>query len=71
MAKFLSFQFNDCKINGKEVISPDLLAQMHTVQFKLDEQLAGYGLGIMIKPYHGATLLYHPGGGYGCSAEQA
>ncbi|WP_428327700.1 serine hydrolase domain-containing protein [Mucilaginibacter sp.] len=71
MAKFLRYQFNDCKINGKLTISPALLTQMHTVQFKLGEQKAGYGLGIMIKPYHGATLLYHPGGGYGYSAEQA
>jgi len=71
MAKFLLYQFNDCKINGKITISPELLTQMHTVQFKLEEQQAGYGLGIMIKPYHGFTLLYHPGGGYGYSAEQA
>ncbi|WP_183572405.1 serine hydrolase domain-containing protein [Mucilaginibacter sp. X5P1] len=71
MARFLRYQFNDCKINGKATISPALLTQMHTVQFKLEEQKAGYGLGIMIKPYHGATLLYHPGGGYGYSAEQA
>jgi hypothetical protein len=71
MAKFLLYQFNDCKINGKLTISAALLTQMHTVQFKLDGQRAGYGLGIMVKPYHGTTLLYHPGGGYGYSAEQA
>ena len=71
MAKFLSFQFNNCKINGKTVISPGLLTQMHSVQFKLDGQVAGYGLGVMLKPYHGGTLVYHIGGGYGYRAVQA
>jgi CubicO group peptidase (beta-lactamase class C family) len=71
MAKFLSFQFNNCKINGKIVISPKLMTQMHNVQFKLDGQVAGYGLGVMLKPYHGGTLVYHIGGGYGYRAVQA
>jgi CubicO group peptidase (beta-lactamase class C family) len=71
MAKFLFFQFNDCKMNGKTVISPELLTQMHTVQFKLDGQVAGYGLGVMLRPFHGATLVYHIGGGYGYRALQA
>ncbi|MGF2414114.1 MAG: serine hydrolase domain-containing protein, partial [Ferruginibacter sp.] len=71
MAKFLSFQFNNWKINNKVVISPKLLNQMYTVQFKLDGQVAGYGLGVRLKPYHGVTLVHHAGGGYGYRAEQA
>jgi len=71
MAGFLLYQLADCRMNGKMTISPELLTQMHTVQFKLAGQQAGYGLGVMIKPFHGATLLYHPGGGYGYSAALA
>jgi CubicO group peptidase (beta-lactamase class C family) len=71
MAKFLSFQFNNCKINGKVIISPELINQMYTVQFKIHEQAAGYGLGVRLKPYHGGTLAHHAGGGYGYRGEQA
>ena len=71
MARFLSYQLADCRMNGKMTISRELLTQMHTVQFKLAGQQAGYGLGVMIKPFHGATFLYHPDGGYGYSAALA
>jgi hypothetical protein len=71
MAKFLMFQFNKYKINGRTSISPELIAQMQTVQFKLDQQVASYGLGVMLKPFHGGTLVYHPGGGYGYKAVHA
>ncbi|QMW02497.1 serine hydrolase [Spirosoma foliorum] len=71
MAKFLTFQFNGCRVGNKVLISPTLLKQMQTVQFRQDGQVAGYGLGVMVKPYHGTTLVHHSGGGYGYRAEQA
>jgi len=71
MAKFVSFQLNNCKIAGKVAVAPELLSQMRVIQFRLPQQPAGYGLGISIKPYQGGTLLYHVGGGYGYSAIQA
>ncbi len=43
---------------------------MYTPQFPLPGQKAGYGLGVNSRPYHGATLLFHGGGGYGYSTDQ-
>ena len=51
-------------------ISADALKAMYTPQFPLPGQKAGYGLGVNSRPYHGATLLFHGGGGYGYSTDQ-
>ena len=52
------------------MISADALKAMYTPQFPLPGQKAGYGLGVNSRPYHGATLLFHGGGGYGYSTDQ-
>jgi hypothetical protein len=52
------------------LISADGLKAMYTPQFPRAGQNAGYGFGVNSRPYHGATLLFHGGGGYGYSTDQ-
>ncbi|PWS26116.1 hypothetical protein DHW03_15065 [Pedobacter yonginense] len=70
MAKFISFHLNDCKLGKDPLISSELHSQMYSVQYPLKNQSSGYGLGVRVKPYHGATLVQHAGGGYGYRAIQ-
>ncbi|WP_158547850.1 serine hydrolase domain-containing protein [Dyadobacter luteus] len=71
MGRYLQFQLNDCVINGDTLVSGKLLAQMQSVQYKLDGQSSGYGLGVLVRPFYGATMVFHPGDGYGYQALHA
>ena len=70
MARFLSFQLAGGKVNGKRLISEQLLNEMRTPQFAAPGQIAGYGLGLNTQPWYGGTFLNHAGGGYGYSTQQ-
>ncbi|MGO9921496.1 MAG: serine hydrolase domain-containing protein [Isosphaeraceae bacterium] len=70
MAKFISFHLAGGTAHGRRLISADSLRSMYTPQFSRPAQKAGYGLGVNSRPYHGATLLFHGGGGYGYSTDQ-
>ncbi len=70
MAKFISFHLASGTAQGRRLISADALRSMYTPQFPRPGQKAGYGLGVNSRPYHGATLLFHGGGGYGYSTDQ-
>ncbi len=70
MAKFISLHLAGGIAQGRRVISAPALKTMYTPQFPLPGQKAGYGLGVNNRPYHGATLLFHGGGGYGYSTDQ-
>src|SRR5262249_12874454 len=66
MAKFSSFHLAGGTAQGRRlIISADALRAMSTPQFPRPGQKAGYGLGVNSRAYHGATLLFHGGGGYG------
>lgn len=71
MAKFVSLHLSGGKINGRSFIPNRLLQQMYRLQFPVARQVAGYGLGMEIKPHYGGTLLGHGGGGYGYSTKQS
>jgi CubicO group peptidase (beta-lactamase class C family) len=70
MAKFISFHLAGGKIGGKQIIGKNLLKEMYTLQYPIEGQVAGYGLGIYIQPLYGGTLLYHNGSGAGISTSQ-
>ena len=69
MAKFLSLHLAGGTAKGRRLISAGALRAMYTPQFPLPGQKAGYGLGVNSRPYHGATLLFHGGGGYGYTTD--
>ena len=70
MAKFISFHLAGGIVKGRHFLSADALKAMYTPQFPLPGQKAGYGLGVNSRPYHGGTLVFHGGGGYGYSTDQ-
>ncbi len=70
MAKFISFHLAGGEARGRRLIAADLLKGMYAPQFTLPGQKAGYALGVNSRPYHGATLVFHGGGGYGYSTDQ-
>ena len=57
-------------VGDRRLIGSETLRAMYTPQFPRPGQEAGYGLGVNSRPYHGATLLFHGGGGYGYSTDQ-
>ena len=70
MARFISFHLAGGLAKGRRLVAPEVLKQMYVPQFTLPGQKAGYGLGVSCRPYHGATLAFHGGGGYGFSTDQ-
>ncbi len=70
MARFISFHLAGGVVDGRRLINEALLKEMVRFPFPVEKQVCGYGLGILIRPRFGATLLSHPGGGYGYRGEQ-
>jgi CubicO group peptidase (beta-lactamase class C family) len=66
-ARFVSFHLAGCRLDGQPLIRADLLREMSTVQWPVDGQIQGFGLGLLIgeDPRIARTTHYHPGGGYG------
>jgi CubicO group peptidase (beta-lactamase class C family) len=70
-AKFVSFHLSGCVINGRQLIDQSLLDEMYTIQYPVGGQVCGFGLGTIIEPRFGTTLIFHPGGGMGYQTIQA
>ncbi len=70
VAKFVSFHLAGGVARGRRLASAAVLKEMYTPQFALPGQKAGYALGVTSRPYHGATLVFHGGSGYGYSTDQ-
>jgi CubicO group peptidase (beta-lactamase class C family) len=70
MARFVSFHLAGGVAGGRRLVTADVLRAMYVPQFTLPGQKAGYGLGVTSRPYHGGTLVFHGGGGYGYSTDQ-
>jgi CubicO group peptidase (beta-lactamase class C family) len=71
MAKFVSFHLAGGVVNDSRLATAEILNEMYTPQFKVEDQIGGYGLGIASTPRFGSTLLHHGGGGYGYLTYQA
>jgi len=71
VARFISFHLAGGVIGGHHLIDENLLREMYQVQFPVDGQVCGYGLGLIIDRRFGSTILTHPGGGYGYQAVQS
>jgi CubicO group peptidase (beta-lactamase class C family) len=65
MAKFLQFQLNDGWVDGRELLSPTLLAEMREPAFAVDGQDLGYGLGLRRYERYGRYYFNHAGAGFG------
>jgi len=58
-------------MGGKHAIDQSLLDEMYTIQYPVENQVCGFGLGTVIQQRFGTTLIYHPGGGMGYQTIQA
>lgn len=70
MARFVSFQLAGGRLDSRRLVSKRMLREMYTPQFPVRWQVSGYGLGIFSKRFHGGTLMWHGGGGYGYTTMQ-
>lgn len=62
LLKYGEFHLGNGTIGDTKVISSDTLAKMHTVQFKLNEQGGGFGLGWGVGTWGGKKIIGHSGG---------
>lgn len=73
MAKFIEFNLNGGKVNGKTILKPDILKQMYTVPFDTSGKNEGYALGIAVfhRRHKGdiVPICVHSGDGYGFSSD--
>jgi len=66
MAKLVQFHINKGAVKEKQLLSKDLIEQMHSVAFPVEGQKSGYGLCIELERINQkVNRLYHTGSGYG------
>lgn len=66
MAKLVQFHINKGAVKGKQLLSRDLMDQMHSVAFPLEGQSSGSGLCIELERINqDVNKLFHTGSGYG------
>jgi CubicO group peptidase (beta-lactamase class C family) len=70
MARYVAFQLAGGRVDGQQVLSEGLLAEMARPQFPVPNQIDGYGLGLYNVASFGGVKLLHGGGGYGFSTDQ-
>lgn len=71
MARNLMFHINEGCAGGTQILRPDLMAAMHTVQFPEEHERFGYGLGIAVNHIGPEVYYQHGGGGYGFTSTMA
>ncbi|HVO74615.1 MAG TPA: serine hydrolase domain-containing protein [Ignavibacteriaceae bacterium] len=73
MLKFVQFNVNEGKVNGKTILKKDILDQMYKVPFDKSGKNEGYALGIGVahRKYNGniIPIYVHSGDGYGFSTD--
>jgi CubicO group peptidase (beta-lactamase class C family)/transglutaminase-like putative cysteine protease len=65
MSRYLMFHINEGGADQTQILRPDLIKTMHTVQFPEERERFGYGLGITTNHLGPEVYYQHGGGGYG------
>lgn len=65
MARYLMFHVNEGRVDGRPLLSDDLIRAMHAAAFPETGQTHGYGLGIQVGHFGPEVSYFHGGGGYG------
>jgi CubicO group peptidase (beta-lactamase class C family) len=75
LGRWLRLNLNDGRIDGTQILSPEIIKQMHALQTKAarnhphpDMKIEGFGLGWMVGTYKGHRIVSHGGGYTGCAA---
>lgn len=61
LARFISLQFQDEKVGGKQVLKGSTLREMHRVHWLFPSWKSGRGLGWSVRQFGGKTLVGHSG----------
>jgi CubicO group peptidase (beta-lactamase class C family) len=65
MSKYIQFHLNGGVVNGRRLLSEDLMEEYHAIQFAHRAQRTGYTLGLWREVVSTTFSLYHEGGGRG------
>jgi len=65
IAKFIQFQLNDGKVQGKQLLQKRYIALMRTIPYPLQGQKYGYALGISKVKFGNVIDYNHNGSGFG------
>ena len=73
LAKFVSLQFSDNKLEGRKILKNSTINEMHRVQWLRPDWKSGWGLGYEVKRIDDITRVGHGGSlpGYRCYLEMA
>lgn len=81
MSRWMRLNLNNGTFEGKQILSPEIMREMHSIQFPLrvspsrekefGTRFAGYGLGWGISDYKGHKMISHGGGLSGMISYQA
>jgi len=77
LSKWLLFQLDSGKVNGKQVLPWAVLRETRQINIPLlsranaPTHFMGYGLGVFMKDYYGKMVYYHSGGAGGMISEVA
>lgn len=71
MAKFVRFHLNRGRVDGRQIVPLPILREMYTLQFPVEGQRMGYGLGLGRYERFGTYLHNHGGGGFGFQADMS
>ena len=69
MARYLRFHINKGMLDGRRILRPDLMEEMHAVQFAAPGQRGGWALGLMRGPRSDSYVVYHSGAGRGFQSD--
>jgi len=64
-ARFVASHSTGLTPNGKPLMKPVLRDEMYTIQYPVEDQACGFGMGVLREPRYGTVVIYHPGGGMG------
>ena len=69
MARFVRFHLDQGRVEGRTLLTEELVNQMQTIPFPLQDQISGYGQGLWVRYYHlggqEVRSVEHGGGGFG------
>jgi CubicO group peptidase (beta-lactamase class C family) len=71
VAEFVRFHLNEGSVGNRQLIPRSILEEMYTIQFPVDGQVQGYGLGLGKYLRFGDYYLGHNGGGFGFLSHMA
>ena len=68
LGRYISFQLNKGKVNGKQILSKHYIKRMLTVQNWMKYQTTGYGFGIYVTKSKAGNVYWHSGTNRGFNA---